>query len=104
MESVNFIEAINGGEKFRPVNWSESVDGGGWYSWFNDELWFSDSNGNKAVPLTRDIINWSFNIIEKEITITKGKFHEIWQKVNGCTYRNSDEAKLYRDLKSEFFK
>lgn len=35
---------------------------------------------------------------ERKIELDIAKFHAIWQEVNGCTWKNPNEARLYRGL------
>lgn len=40
---------------------------------------------------------------DQKVELTESDFHIIWQKVNGCTYKNGKEAELYKGLKKELF-
>jgi hypothetical protein len=71
MKTVNFIEAINSGKRFRPVDW----DGGEWVSLIGDELLI------EAGDYTKCFFNSQFELEEKQITITESQMNDAIERV-----------------------
>ena len=81
MKTVNFIEAVNSGKRFRPVNWVEAVDGTEWYSWYDKQLIYSNERTNEVIEITKEILCWEYTLEEKKITITESEFNYAVERV-----------------------
>ena len=73
MKTVNFIEAINSGKRFR------FEKGECWFTWSGSCL--VDSYSGDKYPIKTSDINARYVIEEKSITITEREFNEAWEKV-----------------------
>ena len=83
MKTYNFIEAVNSGKRFKPVD----LDDHGWlYTQEDDEDMYVMHDGYKQY-MNLEMINAQFELEEKSVTITESKFYEIIEKAN-C--RNSN--------------
>lgn len=103
MKKVNFLEAINSGRRFRPINWNEGIDGDGWYHVNNGVVVFSqESVGiiNQKFTNEVDRFNWIFELEEKSVTITESQFYKIVENINCKNSHKSMECDVM-DLHSE---
>ena len=67
-KTVNFIEAVNSGKRFRPVGNTE------WYEIINGSF----AAKNKDIEMrSKRFFNSQFELEEKSITITESEFDEI---------------------------
>lgn len=77
MKKVNFLEAINSGKRFKPVN----QDDNGWLYIDRDD-WGSEYvywNGNKQF-LNLDYLNDEYELEEKKIEISESEFDKAIKK------------------------
>ena len=77
MKPVNFIEAVNSGKRFRPVDWDREF-----YDWI-------DIDGVDQM-ISHNYFNAQFELEEKTITITESELEE-------------KADKIYRETSDEYF-
>lgn len=88
MKSVNFIIAVNSGRRFRPVNWNESIDGNGWYSWSLDCLFFHDEKVNRTLDVKLEMLNYHYDLEENKIEISLDDFEKLYMQHTVESKRN----------------
>jgi len=78
MKTYNFIEAVNSGSRFRPANWSEPIDGKGWYSVNNSTVVYDDDLVKcRKLDIKTDVLNCDYELEENSITITESDFDKV---------------------------
>ena len=80
-KTVNIIEAINSGKRFRPVDYKPIIS----CEWYYMEKSFgvlTNTNGCKVYPSV-GFINAEFELEQKSITITEDEFDRAWESVFG---------------------
>lgn len=83
MKTVNFLEAINSGKRFRPIG-SESNNW--WFFNKHGELrrFLIDENRDRRLELHRCDYDCEFELEEKSITITESEFDYVCDKCQLC--------------------
>ena len=80
MKTVNFIEAVNSGKRFRPIGkWN-----GGWHSCDCGDNGRVKQQTGGTVLLGRKFYNAQFELEEKSITITEGEFDRQYKRCISC--------------------
>lgn len=82
MKTVNFIEAINSGKRFRIVNNENKYAGTWWFICGVDIR--SELTG--LVSVTKNIVNEKFELEDKSITITESDFDEAFDALMCCEH------------------
>lgn len=97
-KKVNFLEAVNSGQRFRPVNCSN------WYGVTHDNSVRCLGVGIVLTVNHLDFYNSDFEIEEKSITLTETEFDEIFNKVEPLEYTNTDygNKSCLNDFKTHF--
>tara|TARA_R110002012_G_scaffold97550_2_gene234330 strand:- start:263 stop:568 length:306 start_codon:yes stop_codon:yes gene_type:complete len=73
MKTVNFIEAVNSGKRFR------TVDGQFWLAMHKEQVHIVGENFKvpQILPVDKYLINCEFVIEEKKVTLTESQFEDI---------------------------
>ena len=100
MKTVNFIEAVNSGKRFRMVTSSGAVsESFYWVADHGDVLRGDKETGDSQWANIR-LIDAQFELEEKEITITESKFYKIIEELN-CKNSHKSFACDVSDLVKE---
>lgn len=105
MNSVNFMDAMNSGKRFRPLGYGKN----------NPEIWFemrqdSDFLGEKVLYHVDDNagdssygqivlgdINGQFELEEREVTLSETEFEILWKYYESCS-DTEDPKEVMRNL------
>mgnify|MGYP003628041117 CR=1 FL=1 len=92
-KTVNFIEAVNSGKRFRQAKYAK-----GWYSFNrNDEMKYVDGKDEVYIPV--EFFNSRFELEDKSITITESQLDEVYNNHDIKDYDFVDD--LFLAIKKE---
>jgi hypothetical protein len=93
MKTVNFIEAVNSGKRFR-IYYKNRLDTDNKWESVDSDGYLLDSSGRSSL-FTTHYFRSQFELEEESVTITESQFDEIWSAVVGMntTIRVRDYVK-----------